>query len=62
MPLDKANPDSFLADNATTPQERRMYLIQRINLNWASDDVQEINRTVRSGQEGWAMWKRQDGN
>jgi hypothetical protein len=62
MPLDKANPDSFIPDDAQTPQERRKYLNQRINLNWAAEDIQEIDRMVKGGQEGWAMWRRQGGN
>jgi hypothetical protein len=62
MPLDKSTADDFLPDDAKTPQERRDLLLQRLQLNWANEDIQEVERVTKHGQEGWAMWSRKAGD
>jgi hypothetical protein len=59
MPLNKSTPDRFLPDEAQTPQQRRIKLIERLDLNWATEDIEEIERVVKNNQEGWAMWRHQ---
>lgn len=58
MALDKSKPDDFLPDDAQDADQRRDKLIERLQLNWANEDIQEIERIVRKGQEGWAIWRR----
>lgn len=62
MPLDKSRPHDFLPDGAQTPQERRMKLIQRLQTDWVTEDIEEIDRVVRNNQEGWAMWRHNPGD
>ena len=56
-PLDKSNPDDFLPDDAKTPMQRRIKLIECLNLDWATEDIEEIERVVKDEKEGWAMWR-----
>lgn len=62
MPPNKSTPDDFLQDDAQTPQERRIKLIEHLTLDWATEDIEEIERLVRNHQEGWAMWRHNPGD
>ena len=48
--------DDFIADNAKTAAERRLILIQRIQVDWANKDIKKIERLSERGLEGWAAW------
>jgi hypothetical protein len=62
MPLNKSIPDDFLWDDAKTPQQRRIKLIEHLTLDWATEDIEEIERVVKKKKEGWAMWRHNPGD
>jgi hypothetical protein len=53
MPLVRC--DSFWADDAQDKGNRRQKLIELLQGTWVNEDIQEIERVVSDGQQGWAM-------